>query len=121
MTADDESLALLSAADVDVDWGILARVPFQGRRVELMRFDESGSFHAHDEWEIAVCLAGVGFVEIDDGSRETAGPGRIFVIPPGREHRMVPDDPTDGEYGAYLWVVLYSENRPIFVDPTVGR
>ena len=65
-------------------------------RVELMRFDRSGSWHKHAHDEIAVCVYGRGQVhfDTDDGmvTREVEA-GHILRIEAGREHFMQPKGP----------------------------
>lgn len=57
---------------------------------EVMHFDAPGRPHAHHLKEIAICVSGSGFVDIE-GVQAFLEPGEMIEIPSGKKHFMVPD------------------------------
>jgi len=82
-------------------------------KIEMMRFELSGSWHKHDTDEIALCVGGKGFVhfDTDDGMKTVkCEAGTVTRIEAGRSHYMEPKG------GEMLFVILYaqpSESSPL--------
>lgn len=57
---------------------------------EHLIFEREGRFHEHQLYETFVTLSGSGKVCVDDQIFEV-GPGDRVTIPPGSEHKMIPD------------------------------
>lgn len=77
-------------------FGCMKRVKFGGpldADAEVMHFDRPGKPHKHDRIEVAVCVAGRGFVEVElDGVLVAipVSPGLWVHVPSGARHHMVP-------------------------------
>jgi quercetin dioxygenase-like cupin family protein len=73
------------------------------RPIEVARADEAvvrvarlhGAFpwHHHAEDELFLCWEGRFTVEVEDGPSVVLGPGQVVVVPRGRRHRPVADEP----------------------------
>ena len=72
---------------------------------EVMCFEDAGTFHIHDQTEIAVCVKGRGIVRIGSSEVHAVTSGDQVIIPAGAAHRMEPnsDDP--------VWFVILYEER----------
>jgi quercetin dioxygenase-like cupin family protein len=72
--------------------------------IEVARADEAvvrvarlhGAFpwHHHAEDELFLCWEGRFRVEVEGGPSVVLGPGQVVVVPRGRRHRPVADEPT---------------------------
>ena len=73
-------------------FGSMARLLVNGYlngRMEVLRFERTGTAHAHAMDEVAVCVSGRGYVYIQ-GKAHWVAQGDHVVIKAGDQHFMVP-------------------------------
>lgn len=76
-------------------FGSLEKILEDGQRViaEIGTFEESGSSHTHDDWELCTVLSGEGDIIVKDGGKESTHyvkTGDFLAIAPNTGHWMVP-------------------------------
>jgi len=83
-----------------VPWPVL-NAPFEGAWVVVGPGGATGA-HSHHEYEIFIAVTGEAVLE-SKGERRGFRTGDIVHFPPGTEHRVINDGPTEFEMYSIWW------------------
>ena len=106
------------AATITEPWKPVDLVTANDAIVRLARLDGEFPWHHHDEDELFLCWSGTFRIELgdEDGDAFALGPGDLFVVPAGAEHR-----PVAHEGPAYALLLERPETKQYGNESGVGQ